>query len=63
MVNDCRRCEHYENIGDGYGLCTKDAIPVMVVADYEPTKNFKHCEKKLELSSYYGRMAYQKEDR
>lgn len=63
MVDDCRRCEHYESVTDGYGLCVKDAIPVMVVADYGPTKNFKYCEKKLKLSSYYGEMPYQKEDK
>lgn len=61
-VEKCIKCEHYEPVYDGYGLCMRDAIGVMVVADYKPTKNCNHCEKgKLELSSVYGEMAYQRE--
>lgn len=64
MIKDCRQCEHYEPISDGYGLCMKDAIGVMVVDDYQPTKNFMHCMKKaLSIlgSMQYGQMAYQKD--
>ena len=41
----CVRCEHYIGIADGYGMCNKDELPVTVIADYEPTKNFLQCEK------------------
>ena len=63
-VEKCIRCKHYEPVGDGYGLCMRDAIGITVVADYEPTKNYNHCEKgKWELDSSYGQMAYQKESK
>ena len=64
MVNDCRRCEYYENIGDGYGMCTDEAIPVLVVDNYEPTDKFMQCLKCKQVLSgvQYGQMAYQKED-
>lgn len=63
MVNDCKTCEYLERVGDGYGMCTKETIPIMVINNYEPTKNYNHCEKdKLELGSYYGEMAYQKDN-
>ena len=68
MVNDCRKCECYENIGDGYGMCTKEAIPILVVDNYEPTEYFMSCQKRKEetarrvLSNMsYGQMAYQQE--
>lgn len=62
MVNDCRRCEHYESICDGYGLCMRDAIGVIVLSDYEKTKNFMHCKNKNQSDNRYGEMAYQKEE-
>ena len=69
MVNDCRRCEYYENIGDGYGMCTDEAIPVLVVDNYEPTDKFMQCSKRKRETTkrilsgmQYGQMAYQKED-
>ena len=67
-VEKCIKCVHYEPVYDGYGLCMRNAVGVMVVADYEPTKNYNHCERVDELkakailsSMQYGQMAYQKE--
>ena len=42
---NCIRCEHFEPVGDGFGLCVEDALPVTVYADYEPTKNYLKCLK------------------
>ena len=39
----CINCKHNVCVGDGYCLCTRDAIPVTVIDDYEPTKYFCHC--------------------
>lgn len=69
MSKDCVKCEHYEHITDGYGLCMRDAIGVMVIDDYEHTKNYAHCEKdKAEIKANmilsgmtYGQMAYQRD--
>lgn len=60
MVNDCRQCEHYEPVGEGFGLCMRDAIGVMVISDYEKTKNYMHCRSHNEEDKF-GPMAYQKE--
>lgn len=58
----CINCEHCQCVSDGYYLCTKDAIPIMVVDNYAKTKNFAYCKmNKTEASSVYGQMAYQKE--
>lgn len=58
----CIKCEHCECVSDGYYLCTKDAIPIMVIDNYTKTKNFAYCKtNKIEVSSAYGKMAYQKE--
>jgi hypothetical protein len=44
-IDACINCEHYDNVCDGYGLCKRDAIEIMVVADYEPTKNYAYCKR------------------
>lgn len=43
-LDKCIHCEHYVSVGDGYGLCTKEAICVTVVDNYEPTKYLAYCE-------------------
>lgn len=69
MSNDCIGCEYYEHIGDGYAMCSKEAIPVRIIDDYEPTEYYRQCPqrllnrgKKVLSSMSYGQMAYQKED-
>lgn len=63
-IEKCIKCEHYQSVYDGYGLCMKDAIGIMVVDDYEPTKNYNYCERgKTEMATAYGEMAYQKESK
>ena len=58
----CIKCEHCNCVTDGYYLCMKDAIPVTVIDDYKPSKNYAYCKKnKIEIASKYGQMAYQKE--
>lgn len=68
MVNDCRKCEHFERVGDGYGMCTEETIPILVVDDYEPTDKYLQCQKRkrnttgrLLSGMCYGQMAYQKD--
>ena len=61
-IDKCIKCDDYEPIADGYGVCMRNSIAITVIADYEPTKNYNHCEKKQELSSMYGEMAYQKDE-
>ena len=66
-IEKCIKCENYEPVSDGYGLCMRDAIGVMVISDYEPTKNYAYCEednKKAESilgNMKYGQMSYQKD--
>lgn len=60
-MKSCVQCEYYQSIYDGYGMCMKDALPVSVLADYKPTKNFLQCQKNMPTNESYGDMAYQKE--
>lgn len=58
----CIKCEHCNCVADGYYLCMKDAIPITVIDNYQPSKNYAYCKKnKVETSGMYGPMAYQKE--
>jgi hypothetical protein len=41
----------------------KDSLPVCVLADYKPTKNFLQCQKNNPANESYGDMAYQKEEK
>lgn len=62
LKKGCIACEHADCICDGYVMCSKDAIEVMVIADYVPTKNHLHClSDKIKENNSYGEMAYQKE--
>ena len=46
MADNCMQCEHFEPLYDGFGLCVMDEIPVTVLADYVPTKNYMRCKTK-----------------
>ena len=60
----CIGCEHADHITDGFVMCGKDAIEVMVIADYVPTKNHLHCLRdNLKEKISHGDMAYQKESK
>lgn len=64
MRDSCIGCEHYEPVGEGYGLCVMDAIPVSVMADYEPTKNHLRCQiGETNNNDSYGEMAYQNDEK
>lgn len=63
MIKHCAQCEKYLAISDGYGLCNKDALPVMVISDYEPTKNFLQCQKTEFPKNQYGEMPYQADEK
>lgn len=63
MIKHCAQCEDYLPIHDGYGMCNKDALPVTVIADYEPTKNFLQCQNESDVTERYGEMAYQTDEK
>lgn len=63
MIKLCVQCEHYEPIADGCGMCARDALPVTVLCDYEPTKNFLHCKNEVQMKNKYGEMAYQVDEK
>lgn len=63
MKKHCAQCEHYLPIYDGCGLCNKDALPVTVLCDYEPTKNFLQCQREKPNADKYGDMAYQVDEK
>ena len=44
VKESCQNCDNYEYLGEGFGLCKMDAIPVTVTADYQPTKNYLRCK-------------------
>lgn len=56
----CEACHYFERIGDGHAMCMKDAIPVVVLADYERTKNYLKCLGTLK-DMEYGQLS--KEDK
>ena len=51
IKESCIRCDKYENIGEGFGLCVMDEIPVTVIADYKPTKNHLRCKTAYKMQS------------
>lgn len=56
-IVECQYCEHANKITDGYFLCMRNGIPVCVIDNYEPTKNFWCCkeERKDEGDGYLGK--------
>ena len=69
MCNDCKECDYLERVGDGYGMCTKEVIPIMVINNYEPTEHYLMCQKCIEnianrvvSNMSYGQMSYQKDN-
>ena len=47
----CVGCNDYEPVGEGFGLCLMDEIPVTVIADYQPTKNHLRCQTAYRMQS------------
>lgn len=45
-MSKCEKCDYYESVGDGFGMCKVEPIPVMVMEDGKPTKNYIQCKKK-----------------
>ena len=42
---DCRNCDKACKVDDGYFMCNNDGLPVMVISNNKPTKNYLQCEK------------------
>lgn len=42
---DCKTCDKATIVEEGCIMCNKDELPVVVISNNKPTKNYLQCEK------------------